>query len=103
MRYPGKYPRRESVPANYKLCPSSGYCKTPRVNQYITRRVATKPQACLKQPREKEFSLLAGHNAAVPASLDSFKKEILFGLRKKRGNTDLLNTRSSRHVDDGNT
>ena len=94
MRYPGEYPWRESVPVNYKLCPSSGYCKTPRVNQYITRR---------KQTREKEFSLLAGHNAAVPPSLDSFNKEILFGLRKKRGNSDLLNTRSSRHVDDGNT
>ena len=94
MRSPGEYPWRESVPVNYKLGPSSGYYKTPRVNQYITRR---------KQAREKEFSLLTGHNAAVPPSLDSFNKEILFGLLKKRGNTDLLNTRSSRHVDDGNT
>ena len=58
--------------AKYKICPSSGRRKTRRVNQYITRWSVTKPRARPKQPREKELPLVAGHNATLPPSLDSF-------------------------------
>ena len=73
------YLRLMWICANYKLCPFSGRCKTPRVNQYITRRIVTKPQAGLKQPRGKELPLLASHNVALPSSLDSFNEDLLFG------------------------
>ena len=52
----------------------------------------------LSQTTTREgVTTLARHNAALPPTLVPPNDDPLFGQRKKRDNTDLLNTRPRRH------